>query len=161
MKTIKSETKFEANDGRKFTDPKAAERYEAVLEAKRAYQAACQALTEAAAECCLTADGKSFRFDVWRGYWSITPGWFAMPQLRRIDFSWVSHWCLKEIPPDNDGTTVVLVDLGKNDERTRGQEFPVNELYLDEHAARVALIARQEAWLAEQAAEVGKSKAKL
>jgi hypothetical protein len=160
MKKVESKTKYKAEDGREFTDPKACERYEKLAAARREYRSACQEFSKVAAEFCKTADGVTFRFDFWHGYYFITPGHYSLPGLRRIDFSWAHHWTLDAIPPDDNGTDVVLVDISDN-KHTYGERFPIRELYYEEAKAKVALIAAQEKWLAERAAEVAEDKANL
>ena len=159
MKTIKPKTTYEALDGRKFTDPIAAKLYEELEAAKRRYESARFELGKLLAESFKTADGLPFKLGLWPNYYWIAPGWFSMPNLLTVSF-WGTNWGWEE---NDNATTLVLIsnmdDQGKHLDHSR--QFPIDELYSDETRAKRALIAAQEKWLAERAAEVAEQKTKL
>ena len=62
MKTIEKKTTYRTCDGREFTDQAAAAKHEALVVARREYDAARWNLAKLLAEACTTADGQPFQF---------------------------------------------------------------------------------------------------
>ena len=154
MKAAATQTIYEAGDGRKFTNKKAAGRYGALVKAIAAYEDARRTLGQILAECFNTADGEPFRFGPDEYFW-IVPGLFSLPQLRCVNF-WGSNWDWKEGPGES--TTLVLICSADHNGRTTdgGQNYkiPIGELYRKRSAAESALRVRQREWLNDRLKEL-------
>lgn len=157
MKTVKSKTTYHAKDGREFTDQTAALHYEELLDAKEAYEEAKRNFGKLLAETCNTADGEPFRVGLFSDYWYVTHGYFAMPNLLKVDF-WGRNWTLEENRQD-EATTVVLIGNLADDgsKMDRGRAFRIDELYAKESNAKAALLVAQRSWLEEKLREVQKA----
>jgi hypothetical protein len=153
MRVKKERTTYRTDDGRTFVDKAKAEEHEALDALRRAYEEAKYAFGKAMAERFQTADGEPFKIGLWHDYYFITPGYFSLPVLVKVDF-WGRNWDWREGSDESD--SLVLVDC-KDD---RGQtmdhhrDFRIDELYWHEQKAKAALKKRQLEWLEEKKKEI-------
>jgi len=158
MRTIKEKTTFKTEDGREFESEKAAKKHEALVVAKRDFEEAKATLGRILAENFATADGYKFEIGL-RDYYWITPGYFTVPRLLKVDF-WGTNWNWEEAPKES--TTLVLLsyrdDAGEVMDKSYGRRISIDELYAYKDEAEKALLVRQREWLEERLAEVKEGK---
>lgn len=138
---------YVTSDGVKFSDQARAERHERLIVAQKAHEDALRNFSRALWETQLTADGQPFTVSS-RTYYFITPGYFAMPTLREINF-YGGLWSM-EID-ERDHLTIIYKADGLKE---RGERFRIDDLYLSRTRAQLELADRLEVWLKEKQEEV-------
>lgn len=158
MKKITTKTKFETEDGRKFTDQKAAETHEQIQAAATAYEQAREAFGRVLAESQRTADGFPFEFGLSDYYYIAL--WGGLPTIRRVDF-WYRNWSF-DYDRENEPAKFCLLHFeGDGGRCGNGQPFRIGDLYRHRANAERALVEAQEKWLAEETERVAEARAKL
>lgn len=147
MQTIPQQ--YQTSDGRKFTDEAEAKRHEVLVQAEQQYKEARHAFGLALAKTQKTADGKPFDFGG-RGYRYVVRPNGSPPRLVEVSIYGGYGFDFD----DRDGF-VILQPAGEGSNRyvTR---YAVHDLYADQHAADVALLAATEEWIAEHQAQLDK-----
>lgn len=136
--------KFKSN-GREFSTPADADRYEKMCDARQKLEDAQRVFQQVLAENCKTADGFQFEFGILRDYQYVMIPYGSIPYLKRVNFSCWS-WRVRE-----DGETVeIREDDGKPDDRY----VSINRLFASEIKADAALLAARRKWMSERQAEV-------
>jgi hypothetical protein len=146
---------YRTSDGREFDQKADAERHDALVEARRAYQDAREVFGRLLSAAQLTADGERFDYTRWREYYWITPGWNGRPELEAVSFGYGTtfgfdyHSDRPEITVQRGGAT--------RDTRT----YQVSELYSSQAKAEAALLVAAEKWLEEQKAAIERLREKV
>lgn len=131
---------YQTSDGKKYSSLKQTERHEAKIAAKSKYEDARREYARTLSESQLTADRYLFDMSVLDEYYYVTPGWFSMPDIRKVSFY---YWnCDLN---DQDETVIVDRDNGKG---TR-TDYKISELYWRRENAEKALIVAWEKKLIE------------
>lgn len=149
--------RYATDDGQQFATKEEALRHEALVEAEGQCQEAQWRLGRLLAETQRTADGRLFEFTTLRDYWYVSAWWGGLPVLRRVSFY---IWNCR-VDRDRDQDEVVIWQEESEGKDRRTQEYRIGELYVSERAAEKDLLAAQETWLAERAAEIAKLRERL
>ena len=149
MAVTKAPEQFKTSDGQKFDTIEEAERHEVLITAREQYNQGRRAFNRALAMTQKTADGELFDFGIFRDYYYITPGWSGCPALQAVNFLGWNY----EVEDNDD----VKISKERDSDRQR-ISYPIKDLYRHKRKAEIALVAAQEAWLAEQAAEIAANK---
>jgi hypothetical protein len=137
---------FEARDGRSFDTEAAAERHEALVAARRAYEEARRAYMEEIAAGLTTKDGHPFEFSCMRLYYFLVEGFAVKPHLKELQFY------LWHCDVDDHDETVI---------RLQGVQYKISDLYRYRDNACKALVAAQREWLQRQTEELAELEARL
>ena len=151
--TVKQEVQYKTSDGREFSSESEAQKHDALIVARREYEAALSKLNRLVAETKRTADGELFQFGMWRTYYYITPGFFDMPALAEVPYLG-SNWDLNEY----DDAVEIVTREGTEQRRC---EYRINKLYANKTKALRALVEAQAAWLKEREEQISQTKAKV
>ena len=138
---------YVTSDGAKFPDQARAERHERLIVAEKAYEDAKRDYTRALWETQLTADGQPFTIST-RTYYFITPGYFAMPTLREINF-YAGIWSMQMDERDH-----LLIIYKPDGSKENVEHYRIDALYLSRTSAQIELADQLETWLKEKQAEV-------
>lgn len=144
--------KWKTTDGEEFSDQAAAVRHQAWVEARAAYEEACDNCNLLLAETARTATGKPFSLSQWT-YYRVTRWWGGLPRLESVMFD-TCNWQVRG-PKDQ----VVITQL--DDKTGRVYDYPISELYETEVLAEVALLAAMEEFITACCAERDRLRGKL
>lgn len=122
---------YRTNDGGEFDTKAAADKHEAMIEAKREFENAQAKFAKAVVGTYKTADGEQFEFR-WSQYWYIRDS-FSFPALHPVR---LEGWYDQEFCVDNSGKFFVVE---RSTDRKHESRYDVTELYKDERKARAAL----------------------
>lgn len=140
MGVKEKKTVYETSDGREFTTKEQAEKYEALLTAKRKFDSASEELAKLLLGSQKTKDGEPFQFRVWRSYWVLRNYCGQRPYVEEVR----PHF--HEIYLDEDCEASFCMKIsGYDDRRVHNHErvlktYRVSELYASEPKATRALI---------------------
>lgn len=144
--------KFKSH-GREFATVEEAHRFDRLWLARENLETAQRAFQRSLGESAKTADGQLFDFDGYHCYWHVFKPFGSIPRIEQFTYTCWS-WSVKE-----DGETVqIKVESSDGKESWQTRYIDIAELYSSEAAATAMLIAAQEEWLKERAAEIAKFK---
>jgi hypothetical protein len=156
MGVTKRPETYSTSDGKEFTDANEAARHEAAVQAVQEFGEARKRLGRLLAGSQRTADGQAFEMGIWRDYYHLAPGYFDMPALVPVNFSYQTEFGLDE----SGAVTLIKTEHDRSGAR-RDTSYRVSDLYFRREAAEEALLAAQEAWLAERVEDVAKLRARV
>lgn len=151
---------YKASDGSSYTTKADAEKRESVVAAIQELKDASEKVGLLLAEGAMSADGKPFEPGKWREYWHLVNFYGQWPKLEKIDL--YPYYVSVELERND---PAILLRVYEN--QSRGSDygnyrtFRINELYLDESAARAALIAAWETHIADATKRLAEVKAKV
>lgn len=155
MPISESPVTYQTSDGKSFTDKQDAERHEKLVVATREWEQARTRFGTALAQTQRTADGRLFDWTRWTYYYVAPPhsGWGGGPYLREVSFY---VWnCSFDLDKEE------MEILYSKDCEKRPVAYRISELYANKDAAERALLTERETWLAEQAEDLAKMRARL
>ena len=151
MKTIKTRTIHKTDDGKEFTDAKAAQRHEALTQAQHRYESARRDFGKLLAETFFTADGHPFTFEHW-SYWFLHLPCGQLPRLIQVNFG-CRNWDV-DFDEWKEGDMLKIISTHPFGEKNGNFRYPINELFRDRSAAEAACKQARREWLTQQIAEL-------
>jgi hypothetical protein len=144
MAVTKVKPKWKAADDTEFDSEDEAKRYDELRKAKRAFEDARRRYGGALAETTKTADGVPFNFTLLRDYFVVWDVFGSLPSLRQVSF----YYWMTTVSVDERGE-VEMEDYNHTRRDGTPTRYKVSELFADKSAARKALLAAQERYLAD------------
>lgn len=149
-------SQFKASDGQSFSTKQAAERHEALVSARQAFEQIQRQYYQALAQTGRTADGALFTLEGWNSYYHLTTDYAFMPVVRQVSF-----YAYADFDTVREEDQMVLVVRDYDQGRYTFRRYRLADLYASEAHADRALLTAREAWLAERAAEVEALRAEI
>ena len=143
-------TKYTTTDGREFNSKDEAERHDALITARDAYEFARHRFAECLARTQRTSDGHLFDFNGIRTYYYVSYNFWGMPALSEVPYMG-RFWDFD----DRDG----FVFNYKDGDRWR--EYAIRDMYADKREAEKAVLEAQERRLQDYSEQVAEERKRL
>lgn len=139
MAVKKKPTIYKATDGTEFDELEDAERYDALIVAKREYKNARSNFKRVMLQSQKTKDGESFEFHKWRPYWIVHEFIGQTPHIESFD-----PWFHSVEIDDRCNASVLVSKCGYEDTRVNSFEtvcrsYKICDLYYHKENAEAAL----------------------
>ncbi len=160
MPVKESPVVYTTSDGREFKDKAAAEEYQKLVDLKEDYEIAKRKFNVALAKNYKTADGQPIQIGLCSDFYTVGYG-MGIPQIRRITLSCDDVRFCERVGE------LEIVEYVREDQQRgysnsyRRHEYKASSLYKSETAATRAVVKLQEEWLAQETAQLEKTKANL